>query len=96
MGVSIIKAVQERLGFAVKMSYGLSEAGAVTVQLSDSWDDHQKILGSVGTVIPGVEIKMVSMNSERKSKASTDLFHSIVTVLTLSTQSWQKENRANS
>ncbi|KAI5477227.1 hypothetical protein MNV49_006600 [Pseudohyphozyma bogoriensis] len=61
LGVNVVEAVYKRLGFVIRLGYGLSETFGITNQLSDSWEAHQRLLGSVGTVFPNGEIKIVSV-----------------------------------
>ncbi|KAK4703654.1 hypothetical protein P7C70_g2558, partial [Phenoliferia sp. Uapishka_3] len=61
VGTSIIKGVYERLGFMVKLGYGLSETGGVSGQKCQTWGELEKILGSTGTVFDGTELKIISV-----------------------------------
>ncbi|KAL8278886.1 hypothetical protein RQP46_008757 [Phenoliferia psychrophenolica] len=61
LGPAIIRSVYDRLGFMVKMGYGLSETGGVSGQKSETWSELEKILGSTGTVFEGTELKIVSV-----------------------------------
>lgn len=61
LGASIIRGVYDRLGFMVKMGYGLSETGGVSGQKSESWAVLEKILGTTGTIFEGTEVKIASV-----------------------------------
>lgn len=66
LAISIVKAVRARLGFTIKAAYGLSETGGVSFQTGKNWEEDLKLLGSVGKVVPGTEIKIVSTDDERR------------------------------
>jgi long-chain acyl-CoA synthetase len=55
------KAFQERFGVPVRELYGCTEAGCVTVSLDD---DPQATIGSVGTPIDGVELRVADESGE--------------------------------
>ncbi|KAM0750797.1 4-coumarate-CoA igase [Meredithblackwellia eburnea MCA 4105] len=62
LGVSVIKDVYKRLGFMVKLGYGLSETGGVSGQKCETWGELEKILGSTGTIFDGTEVKIISVD----------------------------------
>ena len=57
----ILELVYKRLGFLIKLGYGLSEAGSVCNQYGYSWDELRPQLGNTGAPLYGVEIKIVSL-----------------------------------
>ncbi|KAA1110262.1 hypothetical protein PGT21_016261 [Puccinia graminis f. sp. tritici] len=61
----IVKAVFKRCGFLVKSGYGLSEAGHVANQLGATISDLLPQLGTVGEVMYGVELKILSVRTKQ-------------------------------
>lgn len=57
----IIELVYKRLGFLIKLGYGLSEAGSVCNQVANSWEELQPQLGNTGLPCYGVEVKIISI-----------------------------------
>ncbi|GAB7356926.1 hypothetical protein MBLNU459_g7775t2 [Dothideomycetes sp. NU459] len=57
----IIEQVYKRLGFLIKLGYGLSEAGSVCNQIGSTWEELAPQLGNTGLPLYGVEIKIISI-----------------------------------
>lgn len=55
-----VKEVRDRLGMNLCQSFGITETCTVTMTPYD--DDEQKIIGSLGKAIPGVQLKIVDEN----------------------------------
>lgn len=47
------------------MGYGLSETSGVTGQMAETWDELEKILGSTGVAFPGVELRIISVDTAK-------------------------------
>lgn len=67
LGPSIIKDVYTRLGFMVKLGYGLSESSGVSGQKAETWEELEKILGTTGTIFDATEVKIVSVEDGRSA-----------------------------
>lgn len=52
-----IRAVRERMKMEISVSYGLSEAGSVT--MTEYGDEFSNILETIGKALPGVELQIV-------------------------------------
>jgi len=61
LGAEVIEAVYRRLGFPIRMGYGLSETCGTTGIVAKTWDELKKTMGSSGTAFPGVELKIISI-----------------------------------
>ncbi len=57
-----IKAIREKMGLNLCVSFGITETGSVTI--TDYDDIEQNILETVGKAIDGVELKIVNENRE--------------------------------
>lgn len=57
----IIELVYKRLGFLIKLGYGLSETGSVCNQVANSWEELKPQLGNTGLPCYGVEVKIISI-----------------------------------
>lgn len=57
-----IKAIRERMGLNLCVSYGITETATLTATGYD--DEEQKILDTVGKAVEGVELKIVDENRE--------------------------------
>ncbi|EON67618.1 hypothetical protein W97_06761 [Coniosporium apollinis CBS 100218] len=64
LGSEVIETVHKRLGFPVKLGYGMSEAPSLCHQVGDTWEELQPQLGSTGVPLYGVEIKIVPSDSD--------------------------------
>lgn len=58
----ILELVYKRLGFLIKLGYGLSEACSVCNQFGYTWDELKPQLGNTGGPMYGVEIKIISLD----------------------------------
>lgn len=66
LGVAIIEAVYKRLGFLIKLGYGLSETASVTSTLADTFEQYKPFAGATGVPCPSVEIKVISTDGSGK------------------------------
>ncbi|OAV96455.1 hypothetical protein PTTG_05975 [Puccinia triticina 1-1 BBBD Race 1] len=62
---AIVKTVFKRCGFLIKFGYGLSEAGHVANQLGATMSDLLPQLGTVGEVMYGLELKIISVRTKQ-------------------------------
>lgn len=58
----IIELVYKRLGFLIKLGYGLSETGSVCNQVGKTWGELEPQLGNTGVPCYGNEIKICSID----------------------------------
>lgn len=59
----VIERVWRRLGFLIKLGYGMSEAASVCHQVGETWEDLRPQLGSTGVPLHGVELKIVALDA---------------------------------
>jgi acyl-CoA synthetase (AMP-forming)/AMP-acid ligase II len=65
LGVDVIEAVYRRTGILIRMGYGTSEAGSLTSQQGDTWEELQSSMGTAGKPLPGVQFKIVSPEDDK-------------------------------
>jgi 4-coumarate--CoA ligase len=70
LGPAVIETVYKRLGFLIKMGYGLSETGSVTSTVLRPWKEASKYLQSTGTALEGTEIKVIATDGSRKGESA--------------------------
>lgn len=63
----ILELIYKRLGFLIKLGYGLSEAGSVCNQFGYTWDDLKPQLGNTGAPVYGVQLKIISLDDPTKT-----------------------------
>lgn len=62
---AILETVWKRCGFWIKSGYGLSEALHVANQLGSTTDELSPQLGTVGEVMYGIDLKVVSIDTQQ-------------------------------
>lgn len=68
LGEAIIEAVWKRLGFLIKMGYGLSETACTTITPGNTWDEYAPYRGASGQPFPSVEIKIIDVAGGKEGK----------------------------
>ncbi|EPQ51761.1 acetyl-CoA synthetase-like protein [Gloeophyllum trabeum ATCC 11539] len=59
LAADVIRTVYDRLGVMIKLGYGSSEAGGITAQYADTWEELKPLLGNTGKPTPGLVVKIV-------------------------------------
>jgi long-subunit acyl-CoA synthetase (AMP-forming) len=67
LGAAIIEGVYKRLGFMIRMGYGLSEAASVSTTVAANWEELEPFLEYTGKPCPGIELKVISVEGDGKS-----------------------------
>lgn len=67
LGVSIIEDVYKRLGFLIKMGYGLSETASTSLVPGNSWEEYEKYINASGQPLPSVELKIIDVGGSGKT-----------------------------
>jgi 4-coumarate--CoA ligase len=67
LGVSIIEDVYKRLGFLIKMGYGLSETASTTLIPANDWEEYKQYLNGSGQPLPSVELKIIDVGGDGKT-----------------------------
>lgn len=63
----ILEMVYKRLGFLIKLGYGMSEAGSVCNQFGYTWDDLKPQLGNTGAPVFGCQLRIISLDDSTKT-----------------------------
>lgn len=67
LGTSIIHDVYKRLGFLIKMGYGLSETASTSLIPANTWEDYVPYIGASGQALPSVELKIIDVGGSGKT-----------------------------
>lgn len=67
LGVSIIEDVYKRLGFLIKMGYGLSETASTSLVPGNNWEEYSEYLNASGQPLPSVELKIIDVAGSGKT-----------------------------
>ena len=73
LGTDVIEAVYKRTGILIRMGYGTSEAGSLTSQLGDTWEELASSLGTAGKPLPGVQFRIVDPADNRRALRRADV-----------------------
>lgn len=64
LGTDVIESVYKRTGIIIRMGYGTSEAGSLTSQQGDTWEELGASLGTAGRPLPGVQFTIISIDGK--------------------------------